>query len=193
MEGGSVEGNGAGVVMTTDRCLLNPNRNPTLGRDEIEHYLREYLCAERVIWLTGEIPGDDTDSHIDQIARFVDADTVVLADLPGSDMFRENRQRLERWSRDAGRRLEILRLPVPTPRQVDGMWLPASYANFYLVNRAVLVPAFADEADEAAADLLAECFPDREAVLVPSDDLVFGLGALHCLSQQEPAAAEPYK
>jgi agmatine deiminase len=190
MEGGSVEGNGAGLVMTTDQCLLNPNRNPTLGQSEIETYLREYLCADKVIWLTGKIPGDDTDGHIDQIARFVDTHTVVLLDLPGSDMFRENRHRLQQWTRASGQPLEIVRLRAPTPRHVEGMWLPASYANFYLVNQAVLVPAFRDNADEAAADLLAECFPSREVVLVPADDLVFGLGSLHCLSQQEPGESE---
>jgi agmatine deiminase len=190
LEGGSVEGNGAGVVMTTHPCLLNPNRNPTLAQSDIERYLHEYLCAEHVIWLTGQIPGDDTDSHIDQIARFVDASTVLLVDLPGSDMFRDNHERLVRWSRTTGRPLQILRLQAPTPRQVEGMWLPASYANFYLVNGAVLVPAFRDHGDEAAADVLAQCYPRREIVLVPADDLVFGLGALHCLSQQEPERSE---
>ncbi len=113
MEGGSVEGNGAGIIMTTDRCLLNPNRNPTLSQAQIEEYLREYLCADHVVWLTGEIPGDDTDSHIDQIGRFIDAQTVLLVDLPGSEMFDENCRRLRSWSRQTGISLEILRVQTP--------------------------------------------------------------------------------
>jgi agmatine deiminase len=187
LEGGSVEGNGAGMLLTTDRCLLNPNRNPMRSQAQIESYLRDYLCADHVVWLTGEIPGDDTDSHIDQIGRFVDTSTVLLVDVPGSGMFADNRNRLKRWCGETGVQLEIFRVENPLPRQVDGMWLPASYANFYLVNGAVLLPVFRDRADDAAADLLSQLFPNRQLVCVPADDLIYGLGALHCLSQQEPA------
>jgi agmatine deiminase len=186
LEGGSVEGNGQGLVLTTEPCLLNPNRNPGLTRTQIEAYLHDYLCAGHIVWLTGEIPGDDTDSHIDQIGRFVDGSTVVLTDLAGSDMFRENQRRLDAWSRHYGQAIRVVRLPAPTPRQVDGMWLPASYANFYIVNSAVVVPAFGDPADDAACRVLEQCFPGRDIVPLRADDLIYGLGAFHCLSQQEP-------
>jgi agmatine deiminase len=189
LEGGSVEGNGSGVVLTTERCLLNPNRNPTLSQQEVETYLRDYLCADHVVWLAGEIPGDDTDGHIDQLARFLDPNTVLLIDRPGSDVFADNQQRLSRWSRESGIPLQVVRAPTPAPRQADGMWLPASYANFYLVNGAVLLPVFEDPADDDATDLLAQCYPQRQVVCVPCDHLIFGLGALHCLSQQEPELA----
>ncbi len=186
LEGGSIEGNGQGLLLTTEPCLLHPNRNPTLNRTELEAWLRELLAVDHIIWLGGEIPGDDTDSHIDQIGRFVNASTVVLIDLPDNPMYFENEQRLRRWSRHAAFPLEIVRLPGPAPRQVEGMWLPASYANFYVVNGAVIVPQFHDAADEAACATLAECFPERVIVPLAADDLIYGLGAFHCLSQQEP-------
>ena len=159
----------------------------SLSREQVESFLRDNLCATDIVWLIGEIPGDDTDSHIDQIGRFADPQTVLLTDLPGSDMFRQNRSRLEAWSRRAGQSIEILQLRAPTPRQDGGMWLPASYANFCIVNRGVLVPVFADPADDRACRLIGRCFPGRELIPVPADDLIYGLGALHCLSQQEPA------
>jgi agmatine deiminase len=186
LEGGSVEGNGQGLVLTTTSCLQNPNRNPDWSCERMEQVLRDYLSAEHIIWLDGEIPGDDTDGHIDQIARFVNPSTVVVLDLPGSRMWEDNRGRLNTWSREHQIPLEIVRLPGPVPRQAEGFWLPASYANFYLVNGAILVPVFNDPADDAACDVLASCFPDRQLVPVLANDLVFGLGALHCLSQQEP-------
>lgn len=187
LEGGSIEGNGQGIVLTTASCLQNPNRNPGWSQQQIEQALRENLGAEQVIWLEGDVPGDDTDGHIDQIARFVNPSTVTLLDLPGTDMWNANRARLEAWSRESQIPLELVRLPGPVPRQAEGFWLPASYANFYLVNDAILVPVFNDPADDAACDVLASCFPDRQLVPVLANDLVFGLGALHCLSQQEPA------
>lgn len=186
LEGGSVEGNGNGVVMTTEPCLLNPNRNPLLDQQTIEQNLRDYLCAEHIIWLTGEVSGDDTDSHIDQIARFVNEDTVLVLDDPQTDIFSVNEKRLKAWSRSTGLTLEIIRLPAPAPRRDGEMDLPASYANFYLVNGGVLVPVFNDPADEPACRLLSQCFPDREIVPLRADDLIYGLGAFHCLSQQEP-------
>jgi len=186
LEGGSVEGNGQGVILTTEPCLLNPNRNPGLTRADIEGYLRDDLCARQIVWLTGEIPGDDTDSHIDQIARFADATTILLTDLPGQDLFRVNQQRLEDWSRKCNQPIELVPLRTPTPRQVAGMWLPATYTNFYLVNGAVIVPVYQDRADDPACRTLERCFPGRRVVPVRADDLIWGLGAFHCLSQQEP-------
>ncbi len=186
LEGGSIEGNGQGVVLTTEPCLLNPNRNPQLSRAQIETYLKDFVCAEEIIWLTGEVAGDDTDSHIDQIARFVNENTVLVLDDPDSDIFATNEERLRAWSQSTGRPLTILPLRAPRPRRDGDMDLPASYANFYLVNGAVLVPVFDDPADDTACQLLADCFPDREIVPLRADDLIYGLGAFHCLSQQEP-------
>lgn len=186
LEGGSIEGNGQGVVLTTEPCLLNPNRNPQLSRVDIEAYLKAYLSAEHVVWLTGEVAGDDTDSHIDQIARFVNAHTVLVLDDPQTNIFAVNEERLRRWSREAAIPLTILPLRAPQPRRDGAMDLPASYANFYLVNGGVLVPVFDDPADAAACQLLADCFPDRQVVPLRADDLIYGLGAFHCLTQQEP-------
>lgn len=186
LEGGSVEGNGRGVLLTTEPCLLNPNRNPDLSRADIEERLRDYLCVEHIIWLTGIVAGDDTDSHIDQIARFVNEDTVLALDDPQTDIFAINRDRLHAWSRQTGIAIDVLPLKGPQPRHDGDMDLPASYANFILVNGAVLVPVFNDPADDQACDLLANCFPKREIVPVRADDLIYGLGAFHCLSQQEP-------
>jgi agmatine deiminase len=187
LEGGSVEGNGEGVVLTTEPCLLNPNRNPSLDRPQIETLLRDFLCADQILWLTGVVAGDDTDSHIDQIARFVNASTIVALDDPQSDLFEENRRRIETWCRATGKHLEVLPLRAPRPRRDGDMDLPASYANFYVVNGGVLVPVFGDPADDPACDLLARCFPQHEIVPIRAEDLIYGLGAFHCLSQQEPA------
>ncbi|MCA9149531.1 MAG: agmatine deiminase family protein [Planctomycetales bacterium] len=188
LEGGSIEGNGDGTVLTTEPCLLNPNRNPGMSRVEVERNLRDYLAAQHIVWLTGEILGDDTDSHIDQIGRFVNRSHVLLTDVAGSSMFRENRSRLNEFSLRAGIQLTSEPLVAPTPRADDGMWLPASYANFYLVNGAVLVPVFRDSQDDIACRQIEACFPGRRIEPVPADDLIYGLGALHCLSQQEPLA-----
>ena len=189
LEGGAIDGNGDGIVLTTERCVLNPNRNPLLDRDGFCQCLAEHLDARQVIWLGGEIPGDDTDGHVDQLARFVDASTIVLADFVGSDAAQQNEQRIHDASRHGPAELTTRRLPAPQPQQAGDLQLPASYANFYVVNGGVIVPEFGDSADQVAYRILQECFPEREVVAARSDVLVIGLGAIHCLTQQEPAPA----
>jgi agmatine deiminase len=184
LEGGSVDGNGQGVLLTTDSCLLNANRNPRLDRPAIERRLRDFLSSDHIIWLTGQIPGDDTDGHVDQLARFVNASTVVVADGLDGKLLRENGQRLQ--SAGCIRHLEVVPLPCPAPKYLGDQRLPASYANFYIVNGGVLVPTFGDPLDGQACEILATCFPDREIVPLPADALALGLGAFHCLTQQEP-------
>jgi agmatine deiminase len=191
LEGGSIEGNGASLVLTTGSCLLNPNRNPGLPQDRVEQYLRDYLAADSIVWLQGEIPGDDTDGHIDQIARFVARDSVVATvdprARPGSG-FDSNIKLLERFQMPGGSRLQVVPLPLPSPQEFNGMRLPASYANFYILNGAVIVPAFSDPMDERAVGILREFFPDREVISLSAAWLIVGLGAFHCLTQQEPLA-----
>lgn len=186
LEGGSVEGNGDGLLLTTKSCLLNPNRNPSISLEMLEEYLREFLVINDIVWLDGDIPGDDTDGHIDQLARFAPSNTVLVVDRPNTSMFRDNAAALDEFVTRSGIELNVRRLRIPAPRQFEGMWLPASYANFYIVNGAVLVPVFGDPLDDEACRLIGECFPGRKIEPVAADDLIFGLGALHCLSQQEP-------
>jgi agmatine deiminase len=191
LEGGSIDLNGAGSVLTTESCLLNPNRNPELGRAEIEDYLRTYLGVTNVLWLGDGIAGDDTDGHIDDLARFVAPDTIVtvLEDDPADVNYaplRDNLERLRAMRDQDGRPFIIETLPMPPAVIYDGTRLPASYANFYIANGAVLMPAFGAAEDGVAAAMLARLFPSRRVVGVPSTDLVWGLGAVHCLSQQHP-------
>lgn len=185
LEGGGIDGDGQGTILTTESCLLNPNReHPPRTRDQMEARLAEWLGAKRVVWLGEGIEGDDTDGHIDDCARFVAPGVVVAARAEtGPDVARlaENRQRLEA----AG--LEVHDLPMPPPHRIDGQWCPASYANFYLANGAVLVPVFGASTDARALDLLCDLLPGRDVIGVPCKTLVLGLGAIHCLSQQEPA------
>jgi agmatine deiminase len=193
LEGGSVEVNGAGTVLTTEQCLLNQNRNPHLSRAEIEDRLRGYLGVEQVVWLGDGIVGDDTDGHIDDLTRFVAEDTVVTvveADPADANYaaLRDNRERLATVTLPDGRPLRIIELPMPAPVVRDGVRLPASYANFYIGNRAVLLPTFDCPADEEAAAILARCFPGRRIVALDCRDVVVGLGTFHCLTQQVPAA-----
>jgi agmatine deiminase len=196
LEGGSIEVNGEGMLLTTEECLLDPEvqvRNPQLGRGELEEVLRQYLGIGEVLWLGRGIAGDDTHGHIDDLCRFVSPRTVVLAHEPdGSDAnhrpLEENRERLEGFRLRDGGRLEVVRLPMPAPLYLDGQRLPASYANFYIGNGAVLVPTFNDPQDRQALGLFAELFPDRPVLGIHAVDLVWGLGTLHCLTQQEPAA-----
>jgi len=194
LEGGSVDGNGAGCVLTTESCLLNPNREAGRTREGMERRLADWLGARRVLWLAGGIEGDDTDGHVDDVARFVDAGTAVAvvrddpAD-PDHAPLAENLRRL-RAMRDAeGKPLSVATLPMPPPLSVGGLRCPASYANFVFANGCVLVPTFGAAEDERALAVLRELLPGRDVVGVPSADLVQGLGALHSLSQQEPAAA----
>ncbi len=195
LEGGSIDVNGAGVVMTTESCLLNPNRNPNLSRAEIEEYLRVYLGVTTILWLGEGIAGDDTDGHIDDLARFVAPDTIVtvVERDPADANFRaldDNLRRLKSLRDGAGRPFRIETLPMPPALHYDGVRLPASYANFHLVNGGVIMPTFDCAADAEAIATLARLFPDRRVVGVPAVDLVWGLGAVHCLTQQHPA---PYR
>lgn len=192
MEGGSVDFNGQGAVLTTKACLLNENRNPQLKQEQIEMYLHEYYGISQVLWLGDGIVGDDTDGHIDDITRFVNADTVVtVIEEDRTDdnysILQENLRLLQKMRLENGKPLNIVELPMPAPVIYDGQRLPASYANFYIANAAVVVPMYRDEKnDQKALDVLATCFPDRKIVGIDSTDIIWGLGSWHCLSQQEP-------
>lgn len=195
LEGGSIEVNGRGTLITTEECLLDRTtqaRNPGLGREEVEAALREYLGATNVLWLGGGIAGDDTHGHVDDICRFVGPRTVVLCreDDPHDPNYRplaENRERLEGMRLEDGGRIEVVPLPMPSPLYFEGQRLPASYANFYIANVAVLVPTFNDPKDRIALASLAELFSDRPVVGVHAVDLAWGLGTLHCLTREQPA------
>jgi agmatine deiminase len=194
MEGGAIDVNGLGTLLTTEECLLGEvqARNPGLDRAGLERVLADYLGIRHVIWLGRGIDGDDTHGHVDDLARFVDARTVVTvveprADDPNHEPLRENLRRLQAARDQDGQPLRVVELPMPRPVVFEGQRLPASYANFYIANGLVLVPTFNDPADRVALDTLAQVFPDREVVGVHSVDLVLGLGTLHCLSQQQPA------
>lgn len=191
LEGGSIDANGRGVLLTTEQCLLNPNRNPSLARHDIEEVLRNFLGVHSILWLGQGIVGDDTDGHVDDLARFVDPRTIVAAstDDPSSPDFpalRDNWRRLELMRDPEGRPFTIVPLPMPEPVFFEGQQLPASYANFYIANTAVLVPVFGVPQDRTALDTLRELFPGRRIVGIPSRDLVWGLGAVHCITQQQP-------
>jgi agmatine deiminase len=194
LEGGSVDVNGRGTLLTTEECLLSPvqARNPGMSREELERVLGEQLGVRKVLWLGNGIVGDDTHGHVDDLARFVDDHTVVIADEPDAAdanhaPLRENRARLERMTTADGVPLRVLTLPMPAPVMLDGIRLPASYANFYIANSVVLVPTFNDPADRQALGVLASLFPTRRVVGVHAVDLVWGLGTLHCMTQQQPA------
>jgi agmatine deiminase len=192
LEGGSIDVNGAGTVLTTEQCLLNPNRNPRLRREQIEERLKEALGASHVIWLGDGIVGDDTDGHIDDLARFVDPTTVVCAveSNQADDNYRclqDNRERLQGATDQDGNRLTVVELPCPAPVCDQGARLPASYANFYLANDVVLVPVFDDANDARALGILQELLPQRKVLGLRCNEVVAGLGALHCVTQQEPA------
>ena len=196
LEGGSIDGNGRGTVLTTDSCLLNSNRNPSLTRADVEEPLKQYCGATKVIWLDGELTGDDTDGHVDQIARFVDSKTVVVAQESDSadenyHSLRQCYQQLVDASDQNGNSLNVIPLPLPAPRFAHGVGrLPASYTNFYITNESVLVPGFGDTNDERARSILKDICPNREIISCPSEDLVVGLGSFHCLSQQQPREIE---
>jgi agmatine deiminase len=196
LEGGSIDVNGAGTVITTEECLLDPKiqpRNPGLGRAEIESALQQYVGATNVLWLGRGIAGDDTHGHIDDICRFVNQRTVVLcreddrAD-PNYTALEENRERMEGMRLEDGSRPEVVALPMPSPLYFDGRRLPASYANFYICNAAVLVPTFNDAKDRLALGILSELIKDRPVIGINAVDLVWGLGTLHCMTQQQPSA-----
>jgi agmatine deiminase len=195
LEGGAIDVNGRGTILTTEECLLDPEvqvRNPGFGRDDYEAVFADALGAPNVVWLGKGIAGDDTHGHVDDLARFVSPGTIVLCREPNpSDAnhrpLEENRERLESARLQDGSHPEVVFLPMPSPVVFDGQRLPASYANFYVCNAAVLVPTFDDPNDRIALGVLAELFRDRPVVGIHALDLVWGLGTLHCLSQQEPA------
>jgi agmatine deiminase len=200
MEGGSIDVNGAGTLLTTEACLLNPNRNPHLSRAEIEQYLKDYLGVAHILWLGDGIVGDDTDGHVDDLTRFVDPTTVVtvVEDDSADENYaplRENLERLRGMTDQDGRPLRVVTLPMPRAVVHQDQRLPASYANFYIANGVVLLPFYRDlEHDEQARTTLQELFPTRQVVGIDCTDLVWGLGAFHCVSQQWPALdadAEP--
>ena len=192
MEGGSIEVNGRGTLMTTEACLLHPNRNPTLSKSEIEQYLADFLGISHFLWLGDGIEGDDTDGHVDDLTRFVDPTTVVtvVEDDPHDANYRplqENLARLKTMKDQSGRPLDVVTLPMPTPMYQDAQRLPASYANFYIGNGVVLMPAYDPSKDEIARATLARCFPQHTVIPIDCVDLVWGLGSIHCVTQQWPA------
>ena len=192
MEGGSLDVNGAGTLITTEACLLHPNRNPDLSREDIERCLRDYLGVRQVLWLGEGIVGDDTDGHVDDLTRFTDQQTVVtvVEDDPTDDNYKplqENLKRLASMTDQDGRPLRVVTLPMPRPLDHEGQRLPASYANFYIANGVVLLPAYDPPRDEVARATLQELFPTRRVIPLDAVDLAWGLGAFHCVSQQWPA------
>ncbi|MGH9906436.1 MAG: agmatine deiminase family protein, partial [Pyrinomonadaceae bacterium] len=198
LEGGAIDVNGAGVVMTTEQCLLNPNRNPQLTRAEIEENLKSYLGVEKAIWLGEGIVGDDTDGHIDDIARFVSPTTILCAveEDPSDSNYKllmANYERLQQATDAQGRGFDIIKLPMPgavyasgnkSSRDLDR--LPASYANFYIANGVVMVPLFEHENDAKALKIIQRVFPNRRVVGINCEPLVWGMGTIHCVTQQQP-------
>jgi len=193
LEGGSIDVNGQGSLLTTTSCLLNPNRNPYLNQQQIEQYLRDYLGAENILWLDGGIDGDDTDGHVDNLARFVNPTTVVTVVEPdlldvNYQPLQENRNRLQTMRDQDGQLLRVVELPTPGLVEYGGRRLPASYANFYIANNVVLLPTYRNPAtDKLALDTLQDLFPNRRVVGMDSTSLIWGLGSFHCLTQQQPA------
>ena len=191
LEGGSIEVNSTGALLTTESCLLNRNRNPHLSRGEIEQRLQDYLNVREIFWLGDGIAGDDTDGHIDDLARFVSEHTVVtvVEEDRGDENYeplQENLARLREMKID-NREIDVITLPMPKEIVRERLRLPASYANFYIANSCVLVPAFADPADEPALSILRNLFPDRRVIGIDCRELIWGLGTFHCLTQQQPA------
>ena len=192
LEGGAIDVNGAGALLTSESCLLNKNRNPNLSRGEIEQRLRDYLGVRDILWLGDGIAGDDTDGHIDDLARFVSERTVVAgveedrAD-ENYEPLQENLTRLQAM-KIGDRAIEVITLPMPKKIMREGLRLPATYVNFYIANNCVLVPTFADPADHTALSILRECFLNRHVIGIDCRELIWGLGTFHCLTQQQPAA-----
>ncbi|MBI2421559.1 MAG: agmatine deiminase family protein [Candidatus Hydrogenedentes bacterium] len=195
LEGGAIDSNGAGTLLTTEECLLDPVtqvRNPGFTREDYEAVFREHLGITQVIWLGHGIAGDDTHGHVDDLCRFVDATTVVLCQEPNTGdanhrALAENAERLQGMRNATGEKLRVVALPMPAPLYFDSLRLPASYANFYIGNEAVLVPTFNDTRDREALGILGELFPDRRVVGIHAVDLVWGFGTIHCLTHEIPA------
>jgi len=191
MEGGSVEFNGKGTVLTSTACLLNPNRNAHLNQAQIETFLMHYYGVEQVLWVDEGIVGDDTDGHIDDTVRFVNEDTVLTVVEENKNdenyaLLQHNLKQLQKMRLLNGRQLNIVELPMPGAVVYEDQRLPASYANFYIANKSVIVPTYRCEQDEKALNIIQQCFPDRKVVGIDSTEIIWGLGSFHCLSQQEP-------
>ena len=192
MEGGSVEFNGKGTLLTSTACLLNPNRNPNLNQSQIENYLSNYYGIDQILWVDEGIEGDDTDGHIDDTVRFVNEDTVltVIEDNihdTNYDLLKTNLQQLKKMRLLNGKQLNIIELPMPDEVVYESQRLPASYANFYIANTTVIVPTYRCKKDEKALEIIQSCFPGRKVIGIDSTELIWGLGSFHCLSQQEPS------
>jgi agmatine deiminase len=194
LEGGSIDTNGAGALLTTEECLLGDvqQRNPGVSREQLEHVFHDFLGIDQIIWLNRGIAGDDTHGHIDDISRFVAPATIVTAVEPDASdpnhkPLAENLARLKAARTLSGKQFTLVELPMPRPVIFRGLRLPASYANFYIANGLVLVPTFHDPNDRVALNILSDLFPEREVIGIHSVDLVWGLGTLHCMTQQQPA------
>lgn len=191
LEGGSIDTNGEGCLLTTRSCLLNPNRNPNLNQGQIEARLKAYLGVEKILWLDEGIVGDDTDGHIDDITRFVSSNTIVTAveenpEDENYEILQKNLKALQTFTDVNGKPFEIHTIPMPPKIEFEGERLPASYANFYIANNVVVAPTFRHENDEKALKTLQSLFPDREVIGIDSVDLVLGLGSFHCITHEEP-------
>jgi agmatine deiminase len=195
MEGGSVEFNGRGTLLTSTACLLNKNRNPHLNQQQIEEYLYNYYGVEQVLWVDEGIIGDDTDGHIDDTVRFTNEDTVITVVEENKNdenytLLQTNLKQLQQMRLLNGKQLNIVELPMPAEIVYEDQRLPGSYANFYISNKHVIVPTFRCEKDDKALGIIAGCFPEREVVGIDSTDIIWGLGSFHCLSQQEPLTVD---
>jgi agmatine deiminase len=193
LEGGSIDVNGCGTLLTTEECLLSreQERNPGMGREDYEKVFADYLGIKTVVWLGKGIVGDDTHGHVDDLSRFVAPDTIVTMVEPdrrdpNHAPLQENLQRLKSATDHHGRPFRVIELPMPGPIHFEGRRLPASYGNFYIANGIVLVPVFNDRHDRVALNILSDLFPDREVVGIYSGDLIWGFGAMHCMTQQQP-------
>ncbi len=191
MEGGSVEFNGKGTILTSKACLLNPNRNPHLNQLQIEKYLCDYYGAEQILWIDEGITGDDTDGHIDDTVRFVNEDTVIAVVEENEQdenyhLLQRNLKQLKKMRLLNGKQLTILELPMPCKVTYEEQRLPASYANFYIANHSVIVPVFQCKNDTMALRIIEDAFPQRKVTGIDSTDIIWGLGSFHCMSQQEP-------
>ena len=191
MEGGSVDFNGAGTVITSTACLLNPNRNPHLNQQQIEQYLMDFYGQDQVLWVDEGIVGDDTDGHIDDTVRFINEDTVITVIEENKQdenyaLLQHNLDQIKQMRLLNGKQLNIVEIPMPDPVIWEDQMLPASYANFYIGNNQVVVPTYRSDKDNKVIDIIGQCFPGREIVGIDSTDIIWGLGSFHCLSQQEP-------
>jgi agmatine deiminase len=192
MEGGSVDFNGAGTIMTSKSCLLNPNRNPHLNQNQIEKYLGDYYGIDQILWVSDGIVGDDTDGHIDDTVRFINEDTVLTVvennvNSKNYELLNQNLKELKQMRLLNGKQLNIIELPMPKEVIYEQQLLPASYANFYISNGHIIVPTFKCDQDDKAMQIIQSCFQTRQVVGIDSTDIIWGLGSFHCLSQQEPS------